>query len=197
MKLTKRKAFNFLRSYYDILNKLKTDKDKLDFLESLLDKQFLDKDPNELSFVVDLAYEGVRHQIEQSVKGYKTKTKDTMQGGTQGAMQGGCLQEEEKEEEKEEKKNNILIEKSFNLKNEILSSGIWIETQCKTHKSLELENFKDTFELFWAQNYAGHILENTAKQQNDIKRHFSNTIKKLNNEPTNKKSYVEQLTDKI
>ena len=63
MKLTKRKAFNFLRSYYDILNKLKTDKDKLDFLESLLDKQFLDKDPNELSFVVDLAYEGVRHQI--------------------------------------------------------------------------------------------------------------------------------------
>ena len=31
-KETKRKAFNFLRSYFDVLNDLETDREKLDFL---------------------------------------------------------------------------------------------------------------------------------------------------------------------
>ena len=37
MKLTKRKAFNFLRSYFDVLNELKEDSDKLDFLMSIME----------------------------------------------------------------------------------------------------------------------------------------------------------------
>ena len=40
LKETKRKAFNFLRSYYDVYNELEKDSDKLSFLESILNKQF-------------------------------------------------------------------------------------------------------------------------------------------------------------
>lgn len=114
-KLTKRKGFNFLRSYFDVLNQIPEDKDKLNFLLSIINKQFLDEDPKDLNFIVNLSYESQRHQIETSVKGYKSKTNDLMQypcqGGTEGACQGGYqdpyLQEEEKEEEKEEEQEKV------------------------------------------------------------------------------------------
>ena len=70
MKPTKRKAFNFLRSYFDVFNELKEDKDKLDFLTSIINKQFLNEDPQNLSFIVKLCYESQRHSIESSVKGW-------------------------------------------------------------------------------------------------------------------------------
>jgi len=74
---TKRKAFNFLRSYFDVLNELENDKDKLAFLLSIINKQFLDEDPKDLNFIVNLCYESQRHQIETSVNGWKRATKET------------------------------------------------------------------------------------------------------------------------
>ena len=74
MKQTKRKSVNFLRSYFDVLNKLNNDKDKLSFLLSILNKQFLNEDPTNLSMLVDLSYESQRHQLESSVKGWETRT---------------------------------------------------------------------------------------------------------------------------
>lgn len=70
-KLTKRKGFNFLRSYFDVLNELKNDSDKLNFLIAIINKQFLDENPKDLEFLVNLCYESQRHQIEKSVKGWK------------------------------------------------------------------------------------------------------------------------------
>lgn len=112
-KLTKRLAFNFLRSYFDVLNELENDSDKLSYLLAIIDKQFLDEDPEGLSFLSNLCYESQRHSIEQSVKGYKTKmktdllgnplelpTKDPSQGGGQGGGQAPSVQEEEKGKEK-------------------------------------------------------------------------------------------------
>ena len=55
MKLTKRKGFNFYRSYYDVFNKL-PEKDKLEFIKALLDKQFLDVEPSKLTGMVDFAW---------------------------------------------------------------------------------------------------------------------------------------------
>ena len=117
-KPTKRKAFNFLRSYYDVLNELASNEDKLNFLISILDKQFIDEDPKDLNFIVNICYESQRHSIEQSVSGYKQKMKTDLlgnsikggrQGGSVGGRQGGrqapSVQEEEKEKEK-----GILIE---------------------------------------------------------------------------------------
>ena len=76
-KPTKRKAFNFLRSYFDVLNELQNDKDRLSFLLSIINKSFLDEDPKELNFIVNLCYESQRHQIESSVNGWKRANKDT------------------------------------------------------------------------------------------------------------------------
>lgn len=115
MRNTKRKGFNFLRSYFDVLNELKTDKDKLQFLTAIINKQFLDEDPKDLEFIVNLCYQSQRHQIEKSLEGWKKATgEDTPQGPYQGTPKGsteGPRQEEEvqvqvevevKEEEKEE-----------------------------------------------------------------------------------------------
>jgi hypothetical protein len=117
-KLTKRKAFNFLRSYFDVLNEIETDSDKLDYLLAVINKQFLDEDPKDLPFIANLCYESQRHSIETSIKGYKDKTKTDLQGNPlnpiqppkQDPLQGGLVggykdplqQEEEKEEEEEE-----------------------------------------------------------------------------------------------
>lgn len=112
-KLTKRKAFNFLRSYYDVLNELKDDKDKLNFLLAIIDKQFLDEDPEGLNFVVNLCYESQRHAIESSVNGWKRANKDTpitTLGTTPPTPLGTdpeTLPKEEEEEEKEEEELSL------------------------------------------------------------------------------------------
>ena len=116
MKETKRKGFNFYRSYYDVFNELETDKQKLQFIEALLDKQFLDIEPQNLKGLVNFAWISQYNSIDQQVKGYKSKTKDPMQGGCQGGLLRGSdtptLQEEEKEEEKEKEQyvNSTKVE---------------------------------------------------------------------------------------
>ena len=111
MKLTKRKGFNFFRSYYDVFNELETDKDKLAFIEALLAKQFLGINPTELKGMAKFAYISQSHSIDTQVKGYETKTKTTLcpiDGGlatpTVGGWQGGkvtpTVQEKGKGKEK-------------------------------------------------------------------------------------------------
>jgi hypothetical protein len=105
IKPTKRKAFNFLRSYFDVLNELEKDKDKLDFLLSIINKQFLDEDPKQLNFIVNLCYESQRHQIESSVKGWKRASNETLvttPSTTPPTPKGLDPKEEEEEEEEEE-----------------------------------------------------------------------------------------------
>jgi len=87
IKETKRKGFNFYRSYYDVFNEL-NDKDKLTFIKALLDKQFLDIEPTNLNGMVKFAWISQQNSIEQQLKGYKSKTKDPMQGACQGGTQG-------------------------------------------------------------------------------------------------------------
>lgn len=116
MKLTKRKSFNFYRSYYDVFNEL-SDEDKLIFIKILLDKQFLDQDPTDLKGLVKFAYISQMDSIEKQVKGYCDKTKTPLnpnksypwQGVETDPKQGGdnTPTEQEKEEEKEKLINNI------------------------------------------------------------------------------------------
>jgi hypothetical protein len=123
MKPTKRKAFNFLRSYFDVFNELKDDKDKLDFLTSIINKQFLNEDPKDLSFIVKLCYESQRHSVESSVKGWLRVNNTDILGNTvlnptnnpmTNPMTNPMIdpkEEEEKEKEKVEVKeeNNIFL----------------------------------------------------------------------------------------
>ena len=87
MKLTKRKGFNFFRSYYDVFNEL-SDKDKLQFIEALLDRQFLGIKPTKLTGLAKFAYISQTNSIDSQVKGYEDKTKTTLcpppcHGGTE------------------------------------------------------------------------------------------------------------------
>jgi hypothetical protein len=115
IKPTKRKAFNFLRSYFDVLNELEKDNDKLIFLLSIINKQFLDEDPKNLNFIVNLCYESQRHQIESSVKGWKRASNDTLSTNpptnpktNPPTPKGLDHKEEEEKEEVKEKDTNIV-----------------------------------------------------------------------------------------
>lgn len=73
MKLTKRKGFNFFRSYYDVYNEL-NDKDKVAFIDALFDRQFLGIKPNDLKGMAKFAYISQTNSIDSQVRGYEDKT---------------------------------------------------------------------------------------------------------------------------
>jgi len=116
-KLTRRKGFNFYRSYYDVFNELNK-KDQLEFITALLHKQFLGREPKGLTGASKFAYVSQRFNIDAQVDGFESKTNTqlpeshTYNPPTEGGVQGGSVtptvQEEEKEEEevqgKEEEK---------------------------------------------------------------------------------------------
>jgi len=118
MKLTKRKGFNFFRSYYDVYNEL-SNKDKVIFIDALLDRQFLGKKPKKLSGMAKFAYVSQVNSIDTQVKGYEDRIKslnknikdfDPWQGvqktiltPPQQEKGKGKVQEKEKEKEKGKK----------------------------------------------------------------------------------------------
>lgn len=73
MKLTKRKGFNFFRSYYDVYNEL-NDKEKVMFIDALLDRQFLGVKPKKLTGMAKFAYISQVNSIDSQVKGFEDKT---------------------------------------------------------------------------------------------------------------------------
>ena len=127
IKLTKRKAFNFLRSYYDVLNELKEPEDKLNFLLSIIDKQFVDEDPKDLNFIVNLCYNSQRHAVESSVKGWKRASKTTLIGepltdhattprtNPSTTLSTNPKEEEVEEKEKEKGEEEEKEEKDFDV----------------------------------------------------------------------------------
>jgi hypothetical protein len=127
-RLTKRKSFSFHRSYFDVVNELESDGDKLDFLLAILNKQFMNEDPKGLSFIPNLCYESQRHSIETSVKGWERATNEVLglpQGSTPPTPQGSTpptpKQEEEEEEEEEEKEKEE--KRVFNFRKSLLDQG--------------------------------------------------------------------------
>ena len=108
VKLTKRKGFNFFRSYYDVYNEL-SDKDKVAFMDALLDRQFQGIKPENLTGLSKFAYISQTNSIDSQVKGYEDKTGNIhtpTEGGAGGGSLGGAdtptLQVEEKEKGKVE-----------------------------------------------------------------------------------------------
>jgi hypothetical protein len=89
--MEKRKGFNFLRSYYDVLEEIYSDTDKLAYLMAVLDKQFRGIEP-QLTGIPRLTYRGQQHNIDKSVEGWEFKMGmelnepygDPIVGGSQG-----------------------------------------------------------------------------------------------------------------
>ena len=105
MKLTKRKGFNFFRSYYDVYNELENNKDKVAFIDALLDRQFLGVKPTELTGMAKFAYISQTNSIDSQVKGYEDKTGTQLlntptEGGAQGVTEPPTEQEQVKGKEK-------------------------------------------------------------------------------------------------
>ena len=110
--MSKRKAFNFYFSYYDIAKEL-TDKDRLAFYDAIIKRQFFGIE-TELSGLAKLAYISQKHSIDAQVSGWESKMKEPLnqgitegaEGGSVGGAEGGSVQEKgegkEKVEEKEE-----------------------------------------------------------------------------------------------
>lgn len=115
-KLTKRHAFNFLRSYFDVLNEIPKKEDKLDFLLSIINKQFLDEDPEGLNFVVKLSYESQRHAVEKSVKGWKRANNTDMLGNPPSDPKVNPPSDPKEEEEKEEEEEKVEYTKRETIK---------------------------------------------------------------------------------
>jgi hypothetical protein len=122
MKLTKRKGFNFFRSYFDVYNELDNDEDKVAFMDALLERQFMGVKPTELKGMAKFAYISQTNSIDSQVKGYEDKTKTKLNPlenviitPTEPPAYGGkvtpTLQVEEKVEEEVEE--SITIEEEI------------------------------------------------------------------------------------
>jgi len=211
LKLTKRKGFNFFRSYYDVYNELETEKDKVAFIEALLDRQFLGIKPTTLTGMAKFAYISQTNSIDSQVKGYEDKTKTILypsQGGSVGGLVTPCLQVEVKEKEKVEVKekdniNNIPEIKNFvdgDLDKNLIHANVlkfespsWLESVSMQQKIkiTEIQFEIDNFVLFLKTTQTQH------KTKKAFLEHFINWLtKKLNSEKNGKQQLTNTGTKK-
>lgn len=132
-----RKAFNFYRSYYDLVIELPDDQ-KVQFLMAILNKQFLDVEP-QLDGLVGLLYKSQKHSIDAQVDGYKSKMKITTpsihpsvppyQPPTEGPIKPPSVQEKEKEKGEEKEKEQVK------------------EQVYKNYKFIKYDKLKDEYEF--------------------------------------------------
>jgi hypothetical protein len=149
VKLTKRKGFNFFRSYFDVYNELESKDDKVAFMDALLERQFMGVKPTELKGMAKFAYISQTNSIDSQVKGYEDKTKTRLNPleliritptapPTYGGKVTPTVQVEEKEKEKveveDETINNIFLEHREKYKvyaNQLFKDSIFVESICK------------------------------------------------------------------
>lgn len=115
-KLTKRKGFNFFRSYFDVYNELESNEDKVAFIDALLDRQFMGIKPTNLKGMAKFAYVSQTNSIDSQVKGYEDKTGNILTptvGGSVGGIEPPCLQVEVEVKEKV-KYISLSLENDFN-----------------------------------------------------------------------------------
>ena len=191
MKKTKRKSFNFYRSYYDVFNELEDKNDKLKFIEVLFDKQFLDIDPEEdLKGMVRFAYVSQMDSIEKQVKGYCDKTKTPLNENKTYPWQGSdsinknpSLQEKEKEKEKEKEVDGV----NLSTKVDIRQINLWIKEISKSKMYLEgiyrLHKLKKGSASELLNTFKEHLKVYPKKHNNlsDFKKHFASWLQIKNN----------------
>lgn len=156
MKLTKRKGFNFFRSYYDVYNEL-SDKDKVLFMDALLDRQFLGLKPTKLKGMSKFAYISQTNSIDSQVKGYEDKTGLKLTptvGGCQGVLYTPTEQvQEEVQEEVQDVKQKTKKEKIdgflkwFNLEKQKHTGKLG------RYKMLSKTDVNNLFRLLESYNY--------------------------------------------
>jgi len=194
VKQTKRKAFSFMRSYFDVLNEIPNKEDKLDFLMSIINKQFLNEDPKELNFITNLCYESQRHAVEKSVKGWITASGTDLMGNPitvdtppptppEGVPPTPPKQEEQVEEEVEEqeeekslyyKSAKEFLEDWNTARVKILKVKESNMTKLTTQENTEFNLLKDNFTIDQFKNGMRGLLKQKDMYPSNILRpkHF-------------------------
>jgi len=97
--MSERKGFNFYESYFDVYRELSA-KDKILFMDALLNKQFFGIDPTHLTGMAHFAWTSQKHSINQQVKGWEDKAGHKLHPPSVGESDSPCLQEKEEGKEK-------------------------------------------------------------------------------------------------
>lgn len=153
---SQRDGFTFYKSYYDVFKEL-NDKDKIQFIEALLDKQFIGKEPTDLKGMANFAYLSQKHSIDKQVKGWEDKKGLKLTPLPRGAERVEITplpQEEEKEQEqvevqeqhkekgKGEKKDAKATELDFSMFDNSLIEILWKDWK-EYKQSQHNEKFKN------------------------------------------------------
>ena len=221
-KETKRKGFNFFRSYYDVFNELTNDKDKLAFIEALFDRQFLGVKPIGLKGMAKFAWISQVNSIDSQVKGYEDKTKTTLNKKKITPTDGGSATPTEQVQEEvqvqvqgEEKGQDVLSASPFSFYNSLLNLGCdkqllsdWLKVR-KTKKatnsqtafngfvkqvSLAKITYNEALEICATNSWAGFKNEwyQNVKNQNNEQR-INNSEKSFGNQGTSRVGELEEL----
>lgn len=184
MKLTKRKGFNFFRSYYDVYNELKTKEDKADFMDALLDRQFLGIKPTDLKGMAKFAYISQTNSIDSQVKGYEDKTGEALNfTPTAPPTYGGNLpptvqvQVQVEEKGKEEVKEQLIIKNTEKSKRFIPPTLQEVEDYC-------FERMNNISPQHFIDHYTSNgwlVGKNKMKDWQSAIRNWERTNKQFNN----------------
>lgn len=196
VKLTKRKGFNFFRSYYDVYNELETNEDKVAFIDALLDRQFLGVKPDNLKGMAKFAYISQTNSIDSQVKGYEDKTRTKLNPKDEvkntptappcyGVTTPPTLQVEEKEKEKEEYiySENLFLENWLKCRKKFLNKP----THIKKLDTIERVNFNNALKDFSKEEINTAMLGHFKQEKKDITsmylkpKHFLENISKYLN----------------
>ncbi len=180
-KPTKRKAFNFLRSYFDVVNELQDDTDKLNFLMSIINKQFLDEEPKGLSFLVNLCYSSQKHSIEASVKGWKRVSNTDMVGNptTNPPTNPPSNPPTNPQEEEVEVKEEVKEKEKYNINNANFSQKSKMDKQWTETIAMQ-SHIKPEIVMLYVDSFESHLItmQEQKDSENAFKRHFTHWLNK-------------------
>lgn len=176
-----RKAFNFYKSYYDVMLEL-PEKDRLAFIVAILEKEFHGVEPDHLKGVLRLAYISQKHSIDAQVKGYEDKT-----GTKLTPCQPPSVPPKAQEKEKEEGKVQVKEKEVYGIEERKLKFASTLEPFSETYGNDMITEFYN----YWTEPNKSNTkyrqeLEKTWALGARLKR-WSDNNNKFNKKPNNEK----------
>ena len=151
IKKTNRKGFNFFRSYYDVYNELPI-KDKIAFIDALLDRQFLGVKPTTLKGMASFAYISQVNSIDSQIKGYNDKAQalgNPTLGGAVGVEKNLINPTEQVQvKEKEEEKGKVQAQDVYRKFAHLKLSFEEFDKLKEKHTQIEIDDCLDSIENY-------------------------------------------------
>jgi len=186
-KPTKRKGFNFFRSYFDVYNELENDSDKVAFMDALLDRQFLGIRPLNLKGMAKFAYISQTNSIDSQVKGYEDKT-----GLILTPTEPPAIGVEKPPTEQVEVKVEVKLQGEVKVKDEVKQKSLLSEIKISDLESYEIEYFE--IALAFQKLFIKNLKEKNAPAANQEKATYKNYVDPIRLMMTSDGVTKEQLT---